>query len=166
MSGIAIEMTVPLDGDGFLRRECPNCEQQFKLKQADTNIETQEDNEDNNGDSYYCPYCHEPATTWWTKEQLEYALQLAFKEVFEPELQSFQRKIESLNNSGSFVRADAKLSSLPEQISLIETDDMMKVEFPCHPEEPLKIDETWEQDVACIICGIQYPVVLVKEMSE
>lgn len=164
MSEVAIEMPVPLDGDGFLRRECPNCERQFKLRPVDSNTEIQE----NNDESYYCPYCHEsaPLNAWWTKEQLEYAQQLAYKEVLEPELRNLQRHIKSLNDSSSFVCADAELSSLPEQISLSETDDMIKVEFPCHSEKPLKIDETWEQDVACFICGIQYPVALIKEMLE
>lgn len=165
MSMVSIEMKVPLDSDGFLRRECPNCERQFKLKQVDSNTETQEDNND---ESYYCPYCYEsaPLNSWWTKEQLEYAQQLAFKEVMEPGLRSLQRQIESLNSSSSFVHADVEVSSPPEPNFLSETDDMIKAEFPCHLEKPLKIDEAWKQDVACLMCGIQYPVSLVEELPE
>lgn len=165
MSEVSIEMTLPLDKDGFLRRECPNCERQFKLKQVNSSAETQEDNND---ESYYCPYCHEfaPPNAWWTKEQLEYAQQLAYKEVLEPELRNLQRQIESLNGSDSFVSVDVELSNSPEPNFLNEPDDMVRVDFPCHPEDPLKLEETWEQDVACFICGIQYPVMLVKELQE
>jgi hypothetical protein len=30
MGDVSIPMSLPLDGDGFLRRECPKCERQFK----------------------------------------------------------------------------------------------------------------------------------------
>ena len=30
MDEIEIPVTMPLDGDGFLRRECPTCEEEFK----------------------------------------------------------------------------------------------------------------------------------------
>lgn len=165
MSEVSIEMQVPLDADGFLRRECPNCERQFKQKHTTSNNEMLEDT---NVEDYYCPYCYQPAplNSWWTKEQLEYAQQLAFKEVVEPELKNLQRQIQSLNSSDSFVQIDSKLTYSEEPIPLSEVGDMVRVDFPCHPEEPLKIAETWEQDVACFVCGIQYPVSLVKELPE
>jgi len=165
MDDISIEMKVPLDGDGFLRRECPNCERQFKLKYSVSNTETLETIDI---ESYYCPYCYEPASldSWWTKEQLEQAQQLAFKEVVEPELKNLQRQIQSLNRNDSFAQIDSKLEYLEESVPLTEVDDMVKVDFPCHPEEPLKIDETWKQNAACFVCGIQYPASLVKESSE
>jgi hypothetical protein len=164
MSKISIEMKISLDKEGFLRRECPNCERQFKKRNANSDDNT---TDNTSIESYYCPYCHEPAplNAWWTKEQLEYAQQLAYKEVLEPELRNLQRQIESLNGS-SFVHTDVKLSSPPEPNLLSEPNDMVRVEFPCHPEEPLKIDEAWDQDIACLICGIQYPEVLVKELPE
>ncbi len=165
MSDVSIEMKVPLDADGFFRRECPNCERQFKQKHTDSNTETPENV---SVESYYCPYCYEsaPLNSWWTKEQLEYAQQLAFKEVIEPELQNLQRQIESLNRLGNLVKMESRLSHSPESNPLSEKDDMIRTDFPCHPEEPLKIDEAWEQDVACLICGIRYPVSLVKELPE
>lgn len=158
-------MRVPLDNDGFLRRECPNCERQFKQKHSEPNTELSTNNDTG---SYFCPYCYQPApeNSWWTKEQIEYAQQLAFKEVLEPELQNFQRQIQSLNRQGDFVRIDSTLADIPGPTTLSETNDMFLVTFPCHPEEPLKIDEAWDQDVACLACGIQYPVSLVKELPE
>ncbi len=43
---------------------------------------------------------------------------------------------------------------------------MMRVDFPCHPEEPLKVSEDWDGDVACLLCGIQYPVELIRPLPE
>src|SRR2546425_5163034 len=165
MSEVSIEMKVPLDSDGFIRRECPNCERKFKLKYTDFNIEIPEDT---SIESHYCPYCYELASlnSWWTKEQLQYAQQLAFKELVEPELRNLGRQIESLNRLGNLVQMNSSFSHSPEPNSLSEKDDMIQTDFPCHPEEPLKIDGTWEQDVACLICGIRYPVSLVKELTE
>jgi hypothetical protein len=30
MSDMSVSMSLPLDEDGFLRRECPTCERQFR----------------------------------------------------------------------------------------------------------------------------------------
>lgn len=43
MSEIPIPMSLPLDKDGFLRRECPNCERQFKWWPSSSSEETSED---------------------------------------------------------------------------------------------------------------------------
>ena len=56
-----IPMSLPLDKDSFLRRECPNCERQFKWwptpPEEEISEETQEAPE-----AYFCPYCHEPTS--------------------------------------------------------------------------------------------------------
>ena len=46
------QMSVPLDSDGFLRRECPTCEREFKWFNS----------EEGRGEpvpegGYVCPYC-------------------------------------------------------------------------------------------------------------
>ena len=67
---ISIPVSLPLDSDGFLRRECPSCEQQFKCfshEDGDPDAEAV--------DQYFCPLCGTAAgvDAWWTPEQLEYA---------------------------------------------------------------------------------------------
>jgi hypothetical protein len=42
MSEISIPMSLPLDTDGFLRRECPNCERQFKSRPTQSSEESLE----------------------------------------------------------------------------------------------------------------------------
>jgi len=166
MSEIPIPMSLPLDKDGFLRRECPNCERQFKWWPTPSSEETPEEAQEP-PEAYFCPYCHEPADpgAWWTKEQLEYAQQLAAAEVLGPELRRFKSEMESENRqSRGLIRFNVSLSSLPRPEPLTEPDDMVRVDVPCHPEEPLKVDEEWDREVACLVCGIRYPVELVRAL--
>jgi uncharacterized Zn-finger protein len=167
MSEIPIPMSLPLDKDGFLRRECPNCERQFKWWPASSEEISEEIQEAR--EAYFCPYCHEPAPldAWWTKEQLEYAQRLAVAEVMEPEIRRFKNDMERINRgSRGHVRFDASPPPLSRPESLTEPDDMIRVDVPCHPEEPTKVDEGWDGEVACLVCGIRYPVDLVRALPE
>src|SRR4051812_31624365 len=63
---------VPLDSEGFLRRECPTCEREFKWLPSD-------DSEPVEPGGYYCPYCgiQAPVEHWLTKPQAEFAREVA-----------------------------------------------------------------------------------------
>ena len=50
-------MSVPLDSDGFIRRECPTCEREFKSLAAQGDAPKTELAEG----GAYCPYCAPPA---------------------------------------------------------------------------------------------------------
>jgi hypothetical protein len=60
MSEMSIAMSLPLDKDGFLRRECPHCERQFKWWPTAPSEDAPEEAR-NTPEAYFCPYCHEPA---------------------------------------------------------------------------------------------------------
>lgn len=163
MSEVSIAISLPLDADGFLRRECPHCGRQFKQRNT---LSDEESTEYGSLENDFCPYCHETADTWWTQEQINYAEQLLLEEVVAPELHRLKHEIESFNYRGNFVQIGVTLPQLPEATPLTEPNDMVRVDFPCHPEKPIKIVETWKQEIACVICGIQYPVDLVKALPE
>ena len=149
MSTQNISMTLPFDKDGFLRRECPNCKRQFKwLPTEDESIERPQS-------QYYCPYCGKPAdiNSWWTKKQLEYVKQFASAKIIGPELEKFVKGWKRLNRPGSPVRFEGKYKAPSRPLPLHEPDDMRKVVPPCHPSEPLKIHESWDKPVTCLICG-------------
>ena len=160
-------MSLPLDADGILRRECPTCERQFKwwptLPPDDAIDETQEAVE-----VYFCPYCHEPADpdAWWTKEQLEYAQQLALAEALGPQLRRMKNNLERGSRRAHGVSFEMSVTSLSRPEPLSEPDDMVRIDVPCHPEEPLKVDEEWEHEVTCLVCGISYPVELVRALPD
>lgn len=161
-------MSLPLDADGFLRRECPTCEQQFKWWPTLPPEEASAEETQEAVEAYFCPYCHEPAPpdAWWTKEQLEYAQELAAAEVLGPQLRRLKSDMEGSNRQSRGIRFDISLPSLSRPESLIEPDDMVRVDVPCHPEEPIKVDEAWEREVACLICGILYPLEVVRALPD
>jgi hypothetical protein len=144
-------MSVPLDDDGFLRRECPICEREFKwLNSEGAGIE----GEKPDPAGYYCPYCglQAPLDAWWTREQLEHAQAIVTQEVIAPELEKLKKSLES--SSGGFLRVSAEVSTpAPPASEMTEANDMNRVDFPCHPTEPLKVAETWNDPVYCLICG-------------
>ena len=164
MGDVVIPMTLPLDSSGFLRRECPRCERQFKwLPSA---ADSSQSSEQAPPQHYFCPYCHEPAgpDAWWTKEQLEHVKALMMTEVVAPQLEKLKRDLRSLNRPGGLLQVDVDTSVPSEPEPLAETDDMVRVDLPCHLDEPVKIDEAWSAEVACLICGIRYPVDLVRAL--
>jgi hypothetical protein len=144
----ALSISIPVDADGFLRRECPSCVREFKTRRTP---------DDESGvampdGGYACPYCAERATAdqWWTKAQAEYVGALAMSEIVGPELGALERDPDP-NALISFevrVERPPRPASLPE-----EPNDMRRVDFACHPTESVKVDNDWDDDVHCIICG-------------
>jgi hypothetical protein len=161
-------MSLPLDKDGFLRRQCPSCERAFKWWQ--TPPDESAEATPAAPEAYFCPYCYEPADpgAWWTEEQLAHAKQLAASEVLGPALRQIGREFGrgSRRSRASSIRFEFSSPSLPHPEPLTEQDDMVRVDVPCHPEEPVKVDEEWVQEVACLVCGIRYPVELVRELPD
>jgi hypothetical protein len=162
-----ILMSLPLDKDGFLRRECPHCERQFKWWPTPTSEDAPDEAEEV-PEAYFCPYCHEPAPldAWWTKEQLEYAQQLAVAEALGPQLRRMKNDLDRGNHRSKGRSFEMSGSALTRPEPLVEPDDMVRVDMPCHPEEPLKADEEWDGEVACLVCGIRYPVDLVSPLPD
>ncbi len=142
-------MSVPLDSDGFLRRECPTCEQEFKVF-----VHQEEGDEaDAQGASpggYYCPYCAIQAdpNAWFTKSQLEAAESQLMNEFVGPMLDEFKRSIES----SPFVSVNVNKTDEPVS-ELTESDDMRRVDVACHSETPVKVAVDHAGPVHCMICG-------------
>jgi hypothetical protein len=67
---IRVSVEIPVDDDGFMRRECPSCERQFKWFAHGA-----EDPGAIPADQYFCPLCGVPAGTdqWSTQQQIDYA---------------------------------------------------------------------------------------------
>jgi hypothetical protein len=149
MSEKRIPISLPLDSDGFLRRECPTCEREFKWRPTPEG----EQGEPAPGVGYFCPYCavQAPLESWWTKPQLERVSSTAYKQVVKPALDDMTESLESA--SGEFIKITARRTEPPEPLALTEPDDMRRVDFACHPAEPVKVLDDWGHDVHCIVCG-------------
>lgn len=147
-----ISISMPLDSDGFLRRECPNCDRQFKWLPGGTG-----EHPDGYVDPpvYHCPYCGRsaPPNGWWTQEQLDHAEAM----MAEPAHNEVRNRLGDAFNGlrGGPLGMDVKISSEepdpPEPLT--ELDDMIGVLPPCHPWEPVKLDEDWKDSAHCIVCG-------------
>lgn len=92
MGDLKVSVTIPLDENGMMGRECLECEQYFKLKPG-TGLET---------DHCHCPYCDYEgnADTFWTQAQLEYArsiaMQQAFNKIVKPQLDKLTKSFKQL----------------------------------------------------------------------
>lgn len=142
-------MAVPLDDDGFLRRECPTCEREFKwFNSPDGEGEPVPDG------GYYCPYCQvqAPADAWWTQEQLQLAENRAARDILGPELDRTSRDF-NRRNQGGFLRLSMNYEKPDEMEPLVEANDMRRVDFDCHGKEPLKVLDNWTRPVHCMICS-------------
>lgn len=146
MGMITRQVNIPVDADGFVRRECPHCMREFKWLPAQPQHEVSQA-------LYYCPYCGQtaPSDHWWTKAQLEYIKAFLAAEVAAPEL---DRIVRDLNQPGSFISLGYRAPQSPAP--LVEPNDMRKVVPPCHPHEPLKVVEEWEGALHCLICGERF----------
>ena len=153
-----LEIKLPLDEDGFLRRECPHCERNFKWRSSQPDA----DEEVNLAEipTYFCPLCGQSAKAdaWWTTEQAEYAAAIAQARLLGPMMNEFGAGLNRLNRPGGAVRITTSSVNYPEPPPLgPEPNDMRVIDFTCHPEEPIKVPEDWEQPVHCAICGTTTP---------
>jgi hypothetical protein len=144
-----LKMSLPLDSDNFLRRQCSHCERQFKWLPNSAEQTTPSPSH------YKCPYGHQaaPKDEWWTHEQLAYVKELATQKIVGPMLNTFQNDLERLNHPGSLIKVNVSVSNSREPAPLTEKDDMRRVDFSCHPNEPLKVLDEWKEPVGCLICG-------------
>ena len=146
---VELSMSLPLDSDGFLRRECPTCEREFKW------LASQGDDEDATPapeGGYFCPYCaiQAPPEAWNTKPQVEMAQAIAMREVLGPEVEKLERSLGK--SSGGLIEAKLEYELPDEPEPLTEDDDMRRVDFECHPDEPVKVLDEWAKPVHCLLC--------------
>lgn len=149
MSDANIKVSLSLDADAFLSRECPYCKMRFKISK-----------EDFEGDrlaaEMFCPYCGQSASRneFWTTEQAKYFQDVAMYKIVAPELDELESSLKKLTiSSGLFemkITMDREAAKVP--IAPEELDDMSQNKQSCC-DIVIKIDETWDNGLYCIICG-------------
>jgi len=146
-------MSVPLDSDGFLRRECPTCEREFKWLPSSSDEDDDAEVIPPPDGGYFCPYCaiQAPDCEWFTEAQVELAQNMVAKQVVGPMLKDFGNSIG--RRSGGYLSVSASYDEPDEMEPLTEADDMKRVDFGCHPDEPVKVLDDWDGPVHCLICG-------------
>lgn len=150
---VTLGMSVPLDSDGFVRRECPTCEREFKWF-ANTDNEAESAEAPSGG--YFCPYCaiQAPPDAWFTQAQIELGENVVSREVVGPMLDGFTRDLNQIGRgSDGTLKVSASYDAPDEMDALTETDDMRRIDFVCHPSEPVKVLDDWDGQVHCLLCG-------------
>jgi hypothetical protein len=150
------QISIPLDSDGFLRRECPTCEREFKWLPSGEGDESTEDNASNiDPAGYFCPYCGVQAApgAWLTKAQVSLVHHVARREFVEPMLRDWASDMERKSTKHVKFKANRNFGDDSSEPQLTEADDMRRIDFECHTAEPLKVLDEWDGPVLCLICG-------------
>lgn len=150
-----LSVSMPIDSQGFLRRECPRCEQQFKWHHGPANEEAEGQPPP---PTYYCPLCGEPADvdSWWTQEQIEYARGVATPAA----MRFIHDELAAAFRGSKYLKFKAGSGGdIPDvPASLTEPDDMCIVASPCHGYEPIKVPEDAQGPFHCLVCGEPFAV--------
>lgn len=156
MDDFEVSISLPLDSDGFIRRECPNCTGQFKWHDGPANEEAERQLP---AHTYYCPLCGQPADpdSWWTREQLDFMEGTAAPAVMEAVDQELEKIFKGVKSSGlTYTRGRSRTHQTP--MPLTEPDDMEIVTSPCHSYEPVKVPMDRPEAMHCLICGKAFMV--------
>jgi endogenous inhibitor of DNA gyrase (YacG/DUF329 family) len=149
-----ISISLPLDSDGFLRRECPHCEQQFKWHHGPANAEAEAHPDPA---TYHCPLCGDPAEpgSWWTQEQSDYTEGTAMPTV----VRGLQDELPDAFHGNKHIQFKPDHGDVPDVPSaLTEPDDMRIVASPCHAYEPVKVPHDFSGAIYRLICGDAFAV--------
>ncbi|MEO6116273.1 MAG: hypothetical protein ABIP33_07810 [Pseudolysinimonas sp.] len=148
-----IPVSLPLDADGFLRRECPSCERQFKWHHG----KTEEAPDDYVYPSvHWCPLCGQSAALnqWWTPAQADYARDFATG----PLLNQLTDQLKDAVQGSKFIKVESSNERVEIPDPLVELDDMAMIAPPCHPWEPVKVPDESSAPYYCLLCGEAYAV--------
>jgi Zn ribbon nucleic-acid-binding protein len=86
---------------------------------------------------------------WFTETQVEYIQQVGVGHIAEEMDKTFSR----FNRSGSALTYTPGDRPVAPSEPPPEPDDMRRIDFQCHPRDPLKVAEDWAEPVHCLICG-------------
>lgn len=148
---IDIPVWIILDDDGLLRRECPHCNQEFKVDPGEETDESQ--------DLYYCPLCGLPSSSneQLTRDQtahIEDVVMNAARGLINNSLEKLSRKI----RNQPYVNVDNQpLKNVEPQIQ-VEALDMKKITLDCCSQQISVMSPLTYKVIYCYKCGsINWP---------
>jgi len=174
MSEVGMEISFPLDDDGFLRRDCPLCRGQFKVLVPEEQLKTlaqrglepylleeglmeAEPDQEEDEETLTCPYCGQDsdADSWWTEQQLNYLhahlhnilADMVNRHLVQPLKRRATRNVGGLIS----IRVDAQEMEHVEPWMPPEENDMTLFELPCCGQR-IKITDEWMETVYCPFC--------------
>jgi hypothetical protein len=160
------ELRVPLDGDGFSRRECPRCGAHFKLRwsgreahllAAALGRRLEHDGDAESCAPRFCPYCACTADadaflTGDVQRQLDGEASRIAQEV------RSRRLLLPAEWAGANPRARSHAATAPERRPpprADPVDELLPIALPCCGEEQ-KVNSAWMGPIRCHLCGIAH----------
>jgi hypothetical protein len=152
-----IPVSLPLDNDGFLRRECPHCLRQFKWHNGPANEDAEQQA---TVDSYFCPFCGQSAAPdqWLTTEQVDHIRGVAMPTLIQSIDEELSSAFKGLNSKHFKIKKTGHLEVPDQPDPLTEPDDMTIVASPCHGWEPIKVPDDTSGPLHCLICGQRFAI--------
>jgi hypothetical protein len=98
---------------------------------------------------------------WFTDTQANYVHQALAGHVGDLVADELDDVARTINRQGGLIKLSVSsegtsLNRPPPPLS--EPNDMVAVEPPCHPFEPVKVLENWLEALRCLVCGAPYTV--------
>jgi hypothetical protein len=144
-----IRLDFPLDADHFLRRECSSCSQEFKWHHGATANRPADAVDPSR---YACPLCGKQANhdEWFTQDQLRYREETV-------EFYAMDAVNDEMKKAFGKDYTPGK-SIAPAPTPLHESTDMIIIESPCHPWEPVKVPQQRADSAPlyCLVCGDEF----------
>ncbi len=136
---IQVSVSIPLDEEGMLGRECLKCERYFKLKPG-TGLPTSH---------CHCPYCEYEgkSNTFWTPVQLEYAKSVGLNQVYN---QYIKPSLDQLTRSFKELETSSRNSFLKIKITTSGHDHFFPIKY--YSEKQL------ETNLTCNSCGLVFSI--------
>lgn len=147
MGDFSLEVSIPLDKDGFIEMECDFCKNRFMLHQ---DIYESEDNI-----NFFCPICGLPnkINTFFVPEVLEIAQQMAMNYMLEELDKTLGKSLKQINKSGLIKMSMKKPKKEVEKELYTPTVEYVKCMKKCCNIEVKVRDLDKETGTYCPICG-------------
>lgn len=128
-----IQIEFPLDADGFLRRECPDCGMEFKWHHGRVDSRPADAVDP---PRYSCPLCGKQADheQWFTQDQVRYQ----HEAVEFHSIDAINEEMERALRGSKGITYTPGENTVSPPTPLHERNDMLILESPCHPWEPVR----------------------------
>jgi hypothetical protein len=159
---------LPRDALGFIRRECPHCHRQFKMRGGPSDGAVIQRHLSRflllvnceelapAGESLYCIYCGRSANgdEWCTPQQRAWIEKVAGVLAREIRFEQLAFPVRTLRDNPRLTFLPMPpAEGIPEMRS--EPDDMVRALFICCVED-VKVESHWAQPIYCPRCGCEH----------
>lgn len=164
-----LDLRLPTDSLGFVRRECPHCRRQFKTRRrefdgrvlmrrlgASVLHHNAADITLGNGERFACFYCGKvaPADEYLTADQKDFVEKLATSMVEHLRYEQMAQVIRNLSDNPRPTYVPVKPKPLPDAMPR-ELEDMRPFPLTCCGED-VKAAGGWSQPFHCPTCGARH----------